>query len=193
MGNLSAMRWSETADQDPDDAALVRAAKESPAAFGELHLRYEDRVYRYVRSRTPGPEDAAGLTQQVFLQALDALPGYRERGLPFAAWLFRIARNVATDAHRRRKHDLAWDLVPEALHPATGQGPEEAVLRREDARLMRDLLAGLPPEQRELIALRFVAGLTLEEIASVVGGKRSTIHRQLANTLRILKERYGAE
>ena len=176
-----------------EEAALVRAARSDPSAFGALHLLYEDRMYRYMRSRTESAEDAADLTQQAFLQALDALPRYKERGLPFAAWLFRIARNVATDAHRRRKSALPWDMLPEALHPRAGQDPEQEALRGERRDTMRALLAGLPPEERELVTLRFVGGLKLEEIASVVGSRRSTVHRRLSAILRTLKERYGDE
>lgn len=75
-----------------------------PAAFAMLYHRYFERIHAYLRSRTGDAEDAADLTQQVFLQALDALPRYRHGRVPFAAWLFRIAHNVAIDHHRRRRH-----------------------------------------------------------------------------------------
>lgn len=177
-------------EAETGESELVRAARDDPHAFGALHLRYEDRIYRYMRSRTESAEDAADLTQQVFLRALDALPRYDERGLPFAAWLFRIARNAATDAHRRRRDTLAWDMLPEALQRASNDGPEEEVLRRESLDRMRALLAALPAREREMILLRFVAGLTLEETARVVGGRRSTVHRHLARVLETLKEKY---
>ena len=176
-----------------DEAALVQAARLDPAAFGELHARYKDRVYRYVRARADTDEDAADLTQQVFLQALDALPRYEQRGAPFAAWLFRVARNVATDAHRRRRSHVPWDSVPDASHPAGEPDMEAAVMRREALDRLGTLLAGLDAEGRELVRLRFMAGLTLREMASVLGKSESTVKRGLASTLRALKERYDAE
>src|SRR5688500_13466750 len=81
--------------EEADERAVVRAVRHAPAAFGALYDRYYARIWRYLRARLGSDDDAADLTQQVFLQALDALPRYQERGLPFAAWLFRIARNAA--------------------------------------------------------------------------------------------------
>src|SRR5438270_7946671 len=90
-----------------DEAALVRAAQDDPAAFGALYEAHVDRVYAYFRSRTENIQDATDLTQQAFLQALDALPRYRPGKVPFAAWLFRIARNLAINFHRRRRPAVA--------------------------------------------------------------------------------------
>ncbi|HET7037020.1 MAG TPA: sigma-70 family RNA polymerase sigma factor, partial [Thermomicrobiaceae bacterium] len=78
-----------------EEAALVAAAKVDGAAFAALYRRHRGPIYRYLRARTRCDEDAADLTQQVFLKAFEALPRYQERGLPFAAWLFRLARNAA--------------------------------------------------------------------------------------------------
>ncbi len=79
----------------------------------------------HICARTTTEEDAADLTQHVFVQALHALPQYRVRAAPFAAWLFRIARNVAIDAHRRRRITVAWDFIPEALQPMGERDPED--------------------------------------------------------------------
>ena len=105
------------------EAALVRAAQDDPAAFGALYDRYLDRVYSYARARTANEEDAADLAHQVFQRALEALPRYRAQSAPFAAWLFRIARNAAIDRHRRRRATVSWDFVPEALQPVADQDP----------------------------------------------------------------------
>ena len=191
MNYISALPMDQGRSREPEDeSALVRAAQASPVAFGQLHLRYETRIYRYLRTRTATDDDAADLTQQVFLQALDALPKYRERGSPFAAWLFRIARNVSTDYHRRRRSTVTWDLLPEALHPTSGQSPEAAVLERETMERLRELLAGLDPERRELVTLRFVARLTVPEIAETIGKSESTVQRQIRGILRGFKEAF---
>lgn len=173
-----------------DDAAVVRAAQRDPAAFAPLYVRYHPRVYRYLRLRTATGEEAADLTQQVFLQALDALPGYRERGLPFAAWLFRIARNVATDAHRRRRPALDWDLLPERLHATSDDDPEAALLGRERVERLRGKLATLDSDKRELLGLRFAAGLSSREIAPVVGKSEAAVKKQLTRIIQQLREQY---
>lgn len=194
MGNILALPMDSHHGDLDDEATLVGAARLDPRAFGGLHARYSDRVYRYVRARTGTDEDAADLTQQVFLQALDALPRYRDRGAPFAAWLFRIARNVVTDAHRRRRSHVSLDTVPDSLHPASeGEDLEDAVVRREALTRLSALLAGLDDDGRELIRLRFMAGLTVREMASVLGKSESTVKRGLAATLQTLKEQYDAE
>ncbi len=99
------------------EPGLVQAAQDDPAAFGALYERYLDRVYAYMRVRTRNADDAADLTQQVFLQALAALSRFHDQRVPFAVWLFRIARNSAIDFHRRRREALTWDLLPANLQP----------------------------------------------------------------------------
>lgn len=174
-----------------DDAAIVHAARRDPSAFEPLYERYHPGVYHYLRLRTATVEEAADLTQQVFLQALAALPKYRERGLPFAAWLFRIAGNVATDAHRRRRPALDWDLVPERLRGISDDDPEAAALANERVERLRQHLATLDPAKRELLGLRFAAGLSSGEIAAVVGKSEAAVKKQLTRIIQQLREQYG--
>lgn len=173
-----------------DEAALVRAARSDAAAFGDLYRWYLPRIYRYARSRTDGEEDAADLAQQVFLKALSGLAGYRG-DVPLAAWLFRIARNSAADEHRRRRHTSSWTLLPESLHPAADGNPEAEALRQEGLARLAALLATLDEERRELIRLRFAAGLTAREIGAVVGKSEAAVYKQLSRTLRLLEEELG--
>ncbi len=190
LQNFSTWIIENEPDAQIQEAALVMAARSDIAAFEVLYQRYLKRVYRYLRLRTNNDEDAADMTQQVFLQALDALPNYHDRGLPFAAWLFRIARNAATDAYRRQRTTVNWDFLPEALQPTAGHDPEAAIVQRETSAQLRGLLATLSPEKRELLALRFAAGLTAREIASIVGKSEDAVKKQLARTLGTLKEQY---
>ncbi len=178
------------ADAETDEAALILAAQRDPAVFDLLYTRYCTRIYRYLRARTNSEEEAVDLSQQVFLQALTALPRYRQQGLPFAAWLFRIARNAVTDAHRRNKAELQWDQLPYALHPTSSDNPEKMALHKETIARLRALLSRLDPEKRELIALRFVAELTAKEIAALVGKSEAAVHKQITRTLHALKEQY---
>src|SRR5690606_19987857 len=126
-----------------DERALVAAAREDTAAFGLLYQRYLPRIYRYLRARVATEDDAADLTQQVFIQALAAISHYQDRGLPFAAWLFRIARNAATDAARRHRPTVSWDQVPEQRHPAAPDDPSRPVLGREALDRLGQLIGAL--------------------------------------------------
>jgi RNA polymerase sigma-70 factor (ECF subfamily) len=182
--------FAVTGDHDScDEDALVRAARADPVAFGELYKRHLDTVYRYLKSRAEGPEQAEDLAQQVFLQALRGLPRYR-RDVPVRVWLLRIARNVAIDAHRRRRDTVSWDFLPERLHPVGPDGPDDLLLRRESGARLRALLLELSPDQRELIGLRFVGGLRFREIAAVVGKSPEAVRKQLGRTLQLLEDRY---
>ena len=178
--------------RDPDEA-LVAEARERPAAFAALYERYLPGIYRYLRARSSSPEEAADLTQVVFLRALDALPRYRSGKAPFAAWLFRIARNLATDAHRRRRPAVSWDGLPEPPAAFDGSEPETVVLKHERLGRLRALLSGLDPAKRELLALRFAAGLSAREIAPIVDKSESAVKKQLTRIIANLKEHYHEE
>ncbi|HXC77595.1 MAG TPA: sigma-70 family RNA polymerase sigma factor [Candidatus Acidoferrum sp.] len=174
---------------DDDEAALVRAAQERPEAFAALYERHVDAIYRYLQVRA-GTDDAADLTQQVFLKAFAGLPKYKARGLPFSAWLFRIARNLAADRHRSRFR-TPEELLPGVAQPGSAANPEETALRTEMYERLRSLLAELDLEKRELLALRFAAGLSSRQIAGVTGRSEAAVKKQLTRILRTLKEKYG--
>jgi RNA polymerase sigma-70 factor (ECF subfamily) len=170
--------------------ALVHNAQTNPIAFGALYDRFAARVYAYVRARTADPDEARDLTQQVFMQALNALSRYRGGGGAFTTWLFRIARNAAVNAQSRRRPTVALHLVPESGQPVTDGDPEAAALRNEAATQLHALLNALPADKRELLALRFAAGLTVGEIATVMGKSEAALRKQLARTLQALQEQY---
>ena len=190
MHNAMALPLDGAPATTSDESALVLAARHDASAFGTLYLRYLDRVYWYLRARTPSEEDAADLTQQVFLQALAALPCYRQHSVPFTAWLFRIARNVAIDFQRRRRATVAWDALPEGWRAGALPDLEHAAMRAEAIDRLRTLLAQLDAEKRELLALRFAAGLTVAEIAVVIGKSEAATKKQLARLVQSLKEKY---
>jgi len=174
---------------DGDDA-LVKTALTEPAAFGLLYERYYDRVYRYCRARTQTHEDSADLAQQVFVHAFYNLHRYRPRGSSFAAWLFRIAHNLAIDAHRRRRHQtVPWDDVPDMTAlVARETGPEEAALRNEELARLRVAISKLSPDQRDILVLRFAAGLSVREIAAVIGKSESATQMRLWRTLQTIRK-----
>ncbi|HEX6506490.1 MAG TPA: RNA polymerase sigma factor [Chloroflexota bacterium] len=172
-----------------DERLLIERARWDSEAFARLYERYVDAVFRYLRTYAESEDDAADLTQHVFLRVLEALPRYQERGLPFRAWLFRIARNAATDTFRRRRRTLPWDHIPESLHPfSPGGDPETISLHREALNQLRVVVGQLPSEKQELLALRFAAGLSSAEIALVVGRSPAAVQKELVRIMHTVKE-----
>jgi len=173
-----------------NDSDMARAAREDASAFAALYQSYHGRLYRYLRTRVPTDEDAADLVQQVFVHVLDAIPTYRSTKGTFVGWLFRIARNAATDWNRRHKPMLTWDRLPEELHPHIDVDMDAELARRGDVVRVRKLLNSLPLERREIVALRFAGGLTIPEIAAALGKGEKATRKKLARTLRKLEELY---
>lgn len=178
-------------ESGPDDA-LVAAAQAEPAEFAAIYERYLPRVYRYLAAKAASPEEAADLTQAVFLKAFGAMGAFRNGKTPFASWLFRIARNEAIDAHRRKRPYVPWDALS-GFEPAAAGSPEGEALQRESVRELRQAVAALEPSKRDLLALRYAAGLTVAEIAPLVGKSPEAAKKQLQRTLRQLKEHYREE
>lgn len=175
------------ASMPADDAALVRAARTDAAAFDALYQRHFDRVYRYVRASLGHDEDAADVTQQIFVQAWRSLGRFEGRS-SFATWLFRIAHNAVVDAQRRRHAALSLERLPDDEHPTDASGPEEQAIRRENADRLSRALGHLDPEKRALLMLRFAVQLSVTEIAAVTGKRPDAVKKQLTRTLRFLKE-----
>ena len=173
------------------DGALVRAAQAGDsAAFGELYERHRDSIYRYCLSRTGSTHDAEDLTGDVFVKALQSLDRYHDRGLPFVAFLYRIARNAAIDRSRTLKQPLSMDLL--LTDPASGHNVEaEATLAVERGVLMV-ALTRLKPEHREVIAMRFIEGYSAVEVAAILGktegGVRTLQHRALQRLRKAFEE-----
>jgi RNA polymerase sigma-70 factor (ECF subfamily) len=174
------------------EIALVEAAQADPASFAPLYQQYRDRIYAYLRTRTQNAEDAADLTQQVFVQALAGLPRYRAGRVPFAAWLVRIAHNLAANYHRQHRHTLTWDYLPEALQPMADDDLATRLARREAVAQLHAVLRTCNATTREILALHYAARLTIAETAAAVGKSEAAVKKQLNRTMRALKERYHA-
>jgi RNA polymerase sigma-70 factor (ECF subfamily) len=172
-----------------DEADVLAAAAGDQGAFTRLYNRHVPAVYRYLRARVATQEDAADLTQQVFLRAYRRLPEYRPSPSGFGAWLFRIARNAAIDASRRNRQAIPLDAVPEWLVPhAAGAGPEGAAVSAEAVACVRSVIARLGRQKQELLALRFAAGLSSRQIAAVVGKNEPAVKKQLWRLVQQLRE-----
>lgn len=171
---------------------VTKAARGDARAFARLYDAFADRVFGYVRLRTRDVRDAEELVETVFLKAWQALPGYEQRGLPFGAWLFRIARNAVIDAARRagREPQLAEEAEAAAL-PAS-ECVDAAVIERLDAARLREAIGMLTEEQAAVVTMRFLWGLSLKDTAGVLdrndGAVKALQHRALRSLARLLAE-----
>jgi len=136
-------------------------------AFGLLYEEFSGRIYRYVYARTGKVELAEDLTQEVFLKALSSIQSYQDRGRPFSSWLLRIAHNLVIDHYRWVGKHRAADLAD--LQPASADDPVAQVERKAEIAKVLEAVPRLSPGQREVISLRFGAGLHIAETAAVMG------------------------
>ena len=160
------------------------------ADFAQVYREYVTRVYRYVYARVGNKEDAEDVTAQVFFEALERWPSYREQG-KVAAWLFTIARRRVADYHRRRRASTSLKVLPPPDDPAT---PWEAVEHREEMEHLARLVGQLSEEEQEMLRLRFAAGLTYREIAHILGKKEGAVkmafHRLIRRLARMWEDTY---
>jgi len=167
---------------DPD-LLDVRAAQDDRAAFDVLYRRYLDRVYGYAFYQLGDHHDAEDATERVFLAALRALPGFRDEGATFRAWLFRIAHNTIVNARRSRLRRRTEPLPADLERAAPNADPAGLVAEAEDRRRILRVVAGLPDDRRQVVLLRFVDGLSSREIGQVMdrseGAARVLLHRAL--------------
>ncbi len=174
---------------EPDsDLNLVARVKTDPAAFGQLYERYIARIYNYVYYRTGNHHDAEDLTSRVFYRALMHVEDYVDRGVPFAAWLYRIAHNLVANWHRdhARRQDL--DLDDAVLIGEPHEMPEWATETNEQQRRLLEVIRRLPEERQELLILKFVEGLSNAEVGQIMGRTEGAIKSLYHRTLLALRD-----
>ncbi len=170
---------------DPDDSELLREAREgNQDSFGTLYERHAPAIFRYLNTHLDNSLDAEDLTSEVFLRAWYALPNFKERGVPFIAFLFRIARNALIDHYRRHSHSgvhLPAESQNTMRDPAPG--PAETLSTKIQHQELRQVLGQLRQDYRTVLVLRFIGDLSPEEISHVmkrsVGAVRVLQHRAL--------------
>lgn len=174
-----------------DDLALIRRAQHGEtAAFGALYERHRLSVYRYIAYRTARQEVAEDLTAEVFLNAWRTVGRFQDRGASVRAWLLRLAHNEVVDHYRTRRPEAA--LPDDGPGTPTLHGPEGFLELRADQAALLAAVGRLNDEARQLILLRFVEGLSFEEIGVVMGKQsnacRQLQHRALARLRAVLAE-----
>lgn len=174
--------------EELDDSALVALAKEDRQAFGELYLRYLKKIYSYVYHRTGNTHDAEDLTAKVFMRALSHIRNYEDRGLPFQAWLYRIAHNIVANWHRdqgRRKIIALDDYVARSLK---SDAPDHLAEESEERARLMEVVRRLPEDRQQLILLKFIEGLSNAEIGAIMGRTEGAVKSLYHRTLLALRD-----
>lgn len=180
----------EERDDFSDEIALINNAKTNPDAFGLLYERYVDRIYNYVYYRVGSTGDAEDLTARVFFKALKSIGSYRHMGLPFSAWLYRIAHNLVANYHRDRSKAEEISIENLSIVDTNRMAfPEEFAAERQENAFLLKLVNDLSPQKRELIILKFIDRLSNEEIGKIFGKTEGAIKSLYHRTLVELKER----
>ncbi len=172
-----------------DEQDLVhRAQNGDREAFTELYETYFSKLYRYVVVRIGNRAEAEDMTQQVFVKAYKSISSYRWRGVPFSAWLFRIAHNLIVDFFRKESKRPTVPLEESLV--ASNDNVQQVVERRLDIERVMAATRQLTAAQREVISLRFAGGLAIAEVARTMGKSEGAVkalqHSAIAALRRVL-------
>jgi RNA polymerase sigma-70 factor (ECF subfamily) len=179
-------------DREQDVEALVERAQAGDRdALGAIYDRLAGRVYRFALFRVGSPADAEDLMQRTFLKMIEALPRYRQRGLPFEAWFFRLARNSVIDHLRARRTHRPLESIAEVHSPLLS--PEASAELAVEFRRLEEALRRLTPIQQEVIGYRFMAGLGAREIGLVIGKREGSVRALQFRALEALRRSLGGD
>lgn len=182
---------------EASDQELARRARHDREAFGILYERHVTPIYRYVFYRVGNIEDAEDLTARVFARALKHIHNYNDRGVPFTAWLYRIAHNVVANFHRdnSRRPAIRLEEIETYHEPIADHDAAEEDMRidgERDRRLLLLAIRRLPEDRQHLIVLKFVEQLQNAEIGQIMnrseGAIKSLYHRTLLQLRQIMDE-----
>ena len=170
-------------DSAAQDALVDRARQKDADAFGLLYDRFQPEIVRYLAHRTGDPDTAEDLAQQVFLKAWQAIPRYEARGVPFKAWLYRMAHNQMVDYFRTRRPtaDLEGIDQPEEAEA------ESIVLAAEMSAALERALSRLSEDHRQVLTLRFLMEKSAKEIGEIMGRKEVTVRGLQMRALQALR------
>jgi RNA polymerase sigma-70 factor (ECF subfamily) len=176
-----------------DDRELVARAGTDALAFGALYERYVARIYNYVYYRTGDHHEAEDLTARTFQRAMAHIGGYHDRGVPFSAWLYRIAHNLVANWHRDQGRRQVMGLEEAALIGASRERPESAAEVNEERERLLAAIRRLPAERQQLLILKFVERLSNAEVGKIMGRTEGAIKSLYHRTLISLRDELGRE
>lgn len=171
-----------------EDEILKNAAQGDKEAFGRLYENYAERIFNYVYYRTGNVHDAEDLTARVFQRAMHHIVNYTDRGVPFSAWLYRIAHNLVANWHRdrSRKQEIPLDEMP--VMPTKGEHPEKNLVRSQEQETLLRMIRDLPSERQTLLILKFVEDMSNAEIGRIMGRSEGAVKSLYHRTLLALRD-----
>jgi RNA polymerase sigma-70 factor (ECF subfamily) len=179
---------SRTKNDSKEESILIERAKTDPDAFGQLYERYVDRIYNYVYYRTGNAADAEDLTARIFERAIKHIGNYRDQGVPFSAWLYRIAHNLVANWHRDRSRRKIVSIDDVSQWVVTDHGPEFATQLMQDKEALLEAIGRLPADRQELLICKFVELMSNAEIGAIMGRSEGAIKSLYHRTLLSLRE-----
>lgn len=186
---MSASKYTVTQQAMEEEWLEVQAAQQNPAKFRVLYNRYYESIFRFVYKRTVDEVLAADLTSQVFLKAMQKIDKYIFKGVPFSAWLFRIASNEI--AQHFRKHNKNRVV---SLEERTTQDLEDEYDAKEDLEInitiLKDVIEDLKPEEVELLELRFFEKRPFKEVANILDITENNAKVKIYRLLQKMKKRF---
>lgn len=169
--------------QRSESEEVAAAMKGDTEAFSALYERYVTRIYNYIYYRTGNRYEAEDLTSRVFHRALRHIDRYDNRGIPFSAWLYRIAHNLVANWHRDNSRRKEVPLEDYTQQPHRAQAPEASVVDNQELEELLAVIRRLPAVRQQLLILKFVEGLSNAEVAVIMmrseGAIKSLYHRTL--------------
>lgn len=170
------------------DSELVELARTDQDAFGEIYERYVKKIYNYIYYRTSNPHDAEDLTARVFFRAMSHIETYVDKGVPFQAWLYRIAHNLVANWHRDRGRRKIIPLDEFVASSLRSEAPDSAAEDEEEREHLLAAIKRLPPERQQLLILKFVERLPNAEIGEIMGRTEGAIKSLYHRTLIALRD-----
>jgi RNA polymerase sigma-70 factor (ECF subfamily) len=158
-----------------DEASLVqRAQKQDNQAFAQLYEAYFDKIYRYVSFRVRNDMEAEDMTQQVFMKVLNSISSYKSQGVPFSAWVYRIAHNLVVDFMRQQNKKATVDI--EGLQLVSPAEDTQSIIEKQaDVAAVKEASRKLTASQQEVLSLRFAGELSISECAKIMGKSEGAI------------------
>lgn len=174
-----------------EEDLLANASQGDKDAFGILYERYVERIFNYTYYRTGNLHDAEDLTARVFQRAMNHIRSYTDRGVPFSAWLYRIAHNLVANWHRDRSRRQEIPINDLPVLPSKSDLPESKLVHSQEQDSLLRLIRRLPPDRQQLLILKFVENLSNVEIGQVMGRSEGAVKSLYHRTLLALRDQIG--
>jgi RNA polymerase sigma-70 factor (ECF subfamily) len=173
----------------PDLEIIQKAIQGDKEAFSHLYQEHVTKIYNYIYYRTGNANDAEDLTARVFYRAMGSIQRYQQKGVPFSAWLYRIAHNMVANWHRDNSRKREVPLEDQIDLPFKGELPEATLLRNQETHYLMTYIRSLPSDRQQLVILKFVEGLPNSEIALIMNRSEGAIKSLYHRTLETLRQK----